>query len=465
MSISSFLNKKFLKSLFFPAHNRGAALPKKLVKLLKSQPGYWDLPELPEIGSPLSKSGLISKSQREFSKKFNSKGCFFGVNGASGLIQSAVIAMANPGETILMPRNVHISVIKICAMQNIIPIFFDLELSSKTGHYKPITKKWLENIFKKINFNKAKIVGVILVSPSYQGYAVDLKPLIDLCHQKNLPVLVDEAHGSYFLFCENLNLPKSALISNADLVVHSLHKSLNGLTQTAALRYKGNLVNEQNLIKSINLLQTTSPSSLLLSSCEESIKDWLNKKSLSKYKKRILNAKSIYKKLIQKNIPLIETQDPLKIVLNTSKAGIDGFTADEFFYRNGLIAELPEIMTLTFCLGFANQKDFLNLFIKLWNKLLLNSKKLDTLKVLPPPFNLVETPEIQIGIAWRSETRSIPFSQSLNKISGDIICPYPPGIPLLVPGEKIDIDRFNWINNQSLCNKDLVNFNIRVLEK
>ena len=130
MSISSFLNKKFLKSLFFPAHNRGAALPKKLVKLLKSEPGYWDLPELPEIGSPLSKSGLISNSQREFSKKFNSKGCFFGVNGASGLIQSAVIAMANPGENILMPRNVHISVIKICAMQNINPIFFDLEYST-----------------------------------------------------------------------------------------------------------------------------------------------------------------------------------------------------------------------------------------------------------------------------------------------------------------------------------------------
>ena len=134
-------------------------------------------------------------------------------------------------------------------------------------------------------------------------YAGDLEPLIDYCHQKNLPVLVDEAHGAYFLFCENLNLPKPALSSNADLVVNSLHKSLNGLTQTAVLWYKGNLINEYKLIKSINLLQTTSPSSLLLSSCEESIKDWLNKKSLSKYQKRILEAKSIYKKLIQKNIP------------------------------------------------------------------------------------------------------------------------------------------------------------------
>ena len=463
MSISSFLTKKFLKSLFFPAHNRGEALPKKLVKLLKNPPGYWDLPELPEIGSPLSKSGLIAKSQRDLSEKFEAKGCFFGVNGASGLIQSAVIAMAKPGESILMPRNVHVSVVKICASQNIIPIFYDLEFSLETGHYKPITKSWLENAFKKIKSIKGKVVGVILVSPTYNGYANNLKPLIDLCHQKNLPVLVDEAHGSYFLFCENLDLPKSSLLLNADLVIHSLHKSLNGLTQTAVLWYKGDLVDKHNLIKSINLLQTTSPSSLLLSSCEESLKDWLNKKSLSRYQKRILEAKSIYKKLIQKNIPLIETQDPLKIILNTSKIGIDGFTADNFFYKNGLIAELPEMMTLTFCLGFSNQKDFVILFEKLWNKLLLNSKESKTLKVIKPPFKLVQAPEIEIGIAWRSKTRSIPFSQSLSKISGDIICPYPPGIPLLVPGERIDRDRFNWIKNQSLYNKDLVNFNIRVL--
>ncbi len=463
MSISTFLTKKFLKPLFFPAHNRGKALPKKLVKLLNHPPGHWDLPELPEIGTPFSKSGLIAKSQQEFSEKFSSKGCFFGVNGASGLIQSAVIAMANPGETILMPRNVHISVIKICAMQNIIPMFFDLEYSLETGHYKPITKNWLEKVFKKINLKKVKIVGVILVSPSYHGYAGDLDPLINVCHQKNLPVLVDEAHGSYFLFCENLDLPKSALSSNADLVVHSLHKSLNGLTQTAILWHKGELVNEQNLIKSINLLQTTSPNSLLLSSCEESIKDWLNKKSLSKYEKRIFEAKIIYKKLVNKNVPLIETQDPLKIILNTSKAGIDGFTADNFFYRNGLIAELPEMTTLTFCLGFANQKDFVILFEKLWNKLLFNTKKLKNIKVLQTPFKLVEQPEVEIGIAWRSKARTIPFSQSLNAISGEIICPYPPGIPLVVPGERIDSYRFNWIKNQSRYNKDLVNFNIRVI--
>ena len=464
MSISSFLTKKFLKSLFFPAHNRGAALPKKLVKLLKNKPGSWDLPELPEIGSPLSQSGLIAKSQREFSEKFNAKGCYFGVNGASGLIQSGILAMANPGEYILMPRNVHISVIKACVMQNIIPIFFDVEFSSETGHYKPITTRWFKNVLKNLNFSEKKIAGVILVSPYYQGYAAKIEPLIEICHKNNLPVLVDEAHGSYFLFCENLNLPKSALIYSADLVVHSLHKSLNGLTQTAVLWHQGDLIKEFNLIRSINLFQTTSTNSLLLASCEASIRDWLNKESLSKYKRRILEAKSIFIKLVQKNIPLVETQDPLKIILNTSAIGIDGFTADKFFYSNGLIAELPEIMTLTFCLGFSDQRNFIPLFEKLWKKLLIYSKNSKKLKVFKPPFKLVESPEIDIGLAWRSRSHIIPLSKSLGKISGDIICPYPPGIPLIVPGERIDIERLKWLEHQSLFNEDLVNSYIRVLK-
>ena len=464
MSISSFLTKKFLKSLFFPAHNRGSALPINLIKLLKNPPGYWDLPELPEIGSPSSDIGLIAESQSELSKKFNTKRCFFGVNGASGLIQSGIIAMANPGEYILVPRNVHISVIKVCALQNIIPIFFDLEFSLETGHFKPITKQWFKKVFNELSLEDKKIAGVVFVNPHYQGYSTDLSPIIDICHRNNLPVLVDEAHGSYFHFCNNINLPKSALATNADLVVHSLHKSLNGLTQTAVLWYKGNLVREEKLTKSVNFLQTTSPSSLLISSCEDSVLDWINKKSLSKYLKTIAKATTIYEHLIQKKIPLVETQDPLKIILNTSKIGIDGYTADSFFYKNGLVAELPELMTITFCLGFSNQHNFIYLFEKLCKKLQSQSIKIKDLKAIKPPFKLVETPKVQIGTAWRSKNIIIPFTESINRISCDIVCPYPPGIPLLVPGEKISQDKINWIESQSLFNKDLLNFHIRVLQ-
>ena len=464
MSISYFLKRKILKTLFFPSHNRGKALPKEIINLLKERPGLWDLPDLPEIGSSFSDQGLVSDAQSYFAEVFNAKKCWFGVNGATSLVQAAILSLAKPGDYILVPRNVHICTIKVCILANIIPIFFDIPYEEKTAHYKPITSKWLKNILENKSLKNKKIAGAIIINPYYQGYSSDLDSLIEIFHKENIPVLVDEAHGSYFMFCEDLGLPKSALRSKADLVVHSLHKSLNGLTQTAILWQLDNHIDQNELTNNINLLQTTSQNSLLLSSCEESIKDWLNQDSLEKYKKRILEAQNIFKTLTKNGLPLVETQDPLKIILNTGKFGIDGFTADKFFYENGVIAELPDVMTLTFCLGFAKQEDFITILSQLWNKLILKkSHQLNTMN-LKPPFKSVQIPEMAPSKAWREKSFKVPIKEAIGKISAEIICPYPPGIPLIIPGEKIDKDRVNWLLAHKLYNKDLVNSYIKVLK-
>ena len=464
MSISYFLQRKFLKTLFFPSHNRGEALPKEIKNLLKKKPGLWDLPDLPEIGTTLTKQGLVSEAQNYFSEVFNVNNCYFGVNGATGLIQASIVTMAKPGDYILVPRNVHNCVIKICTLTNIIPIFFDIPFEESTGHYKPVTGKWLENILRQELLKNKKIAGAILVNPYYQGYSSELDALIDIFHKEKIPVLVDEAHGSYFLFCEDIGLPKSAIRSKADLVVHSLHKSLNGLTQTAILWHLGNNINQNELVDNLGLLQTSSQSSLLLSSCEESIKDWLNIENIKNYKRRILEARNIFEKLLNKDIPLIRTDDPLKIILNTGIIGIDGFTADQFFYKNGLIAELPEIMTLTFCLGFSKQDDFIDIFTNLWEKLLLSNSPQININHLKPPFNLVDIPEVPPAVAWRVDSEKVLLEESIGRISAEIISPYPPGIPLIVPGEKIDKERINWLLGQRLYNHDLVNSYIRVFK-
>tara|TARA_B100000963_G_C22597059_1_gene658387 strand:+ start:43 stop:1440 length:1398 start_codon:yes stop_codon:yes gene_type:complete len=464
MSISSFLRKKFSKSLFFPSHNRGKALPEKIIELLKEDPGVWDLPELPELGSPLSSYGLIKKSQDYFAEIFSMDSCWFGVNGASGLIQSAILSMARSGEYILMPRNIHISVIKICLVANIIPVLFDLEFSDITGQYLPISEKWLKKILDNYLLKNIKINGIVLVNPHYQGYSSEIKSLVDLCHQASIPVLVDEAHGSYFLLCEDFGLPKSAVRAKADLVVHSLHKSLNGLTQTAMLWHCGNIIDREKIERGINLLQTTSPNSLLMASCEESLKDWLEKDNLHKYKKRIVEARSIFKELTSMGLPLVKTDDPLKIILNTGIYGIDGFSADKFFYERGVIAELPEMMTLTFCLGFVQQKDFVEIFENLWKELLININRKNKLKPIKPPFQLVQIPEITPRESLERNSQRVTLFKSIGKISADIICPYPPGIPLVIPGERIDKERVDWLVNQGLMGENLLNFYINVLD-
>jgi len=463
MSISSFLRKKFSRALFFPSHNRGKALPKELVHLLREDPGLWDLPELPELGSPLSDFGLIKDSQDYFAKKFAVNSCWFGVNGASGLLQSSILSMANPGEFVLLPRNIHISVVKICIVANIIPIFFDLEFSEITGQYLPIKKEWLKKILNNKLLNNIKIAGIVLVNPHYQGYSSEIKPLVELCHRFEIPVLVDEAHGSYFLFCEDSDLPNSAVKAKADLVVHSLHKSLNGLTQTAMLWHQGKFIDKSKIARNINLLQTTSPNSLLIASCEESVKDWLKKDSLENYKKRINEARNIYKELVLRDVPLIKTDDPLKVVLHTGFYGIDGFTADKFFYKKGVIAELPEMMTLTFCLGFVEQTNFIDMFEKLWKSLLLSIKERKELKPIKPPFKLIHIPELSPSESLLRNSQKLNLSQSIGRISADIICPYPPGIPLAIPGERIEKERVDWLIKQGLMGESLLDFYINVL--
>jgi len=178
MSISYFLKRKILKTLFFPSHNRGEALPKEIINLLKKRPGLWDLPDLPEIGTSLSNKGLVTEAQDYFSEIFNTKNCWFGVNGATSLIQASILTLAKKGDYILVPRNVHSCVIKICTLANIIPIFFDIPYEEEVGHYKPITSKWLKNIFKNELLKNKKIAGAILVNPYYQGYSSDIDSLI-----------------------------------------------------------------------------------------------------------------------------------------------------------------------------------------------------------------------------------------------------------------------------------------------
>jgi len=278
-----------------------------------------------------------------------------------------------------------------------------------------------------------------------------------------MPVLVDEAHGSYFLFCEDYDLPNSAVRAKADLVVHSLHKSLNGLTQTAMLWHHGNLIDKNKVSRNINFLQTTSPNSLLIASCEESVKDWLEKDNIEIYKKRISEARYIYEELVLRGVPLMKTDDPLKIVLNTGSHGIDGFTADEFFYKKGFIAELPEMMTLTFCLGFVEQADFIDIFDNLWKSLLSSIKIKNKLKPVKSPFNLIQIPEISPSESLLRDSQKVNLKESIGRISADIICPYPPGIPLAIPGERIEKKRVDWLLKQGLRGENLSDFSINVI--
>ncbi|WP_269622779.1 aminotransferase class I/II-fold pyridoxal phosphate-dependent enzyme [Prochlorococcus marinus] len=465
MRLSALLNLKRGKNLFLPAHGRGNALPRDIKKLLKSKPGSWDLPELPDIGGPTCLGGAVSLSQKESALAIGADRGWYGVNGATGLLQSALLAMSKPKQSILMPRNVHKSIIQACILGDIRPVLFDLPYLEDRGHFLPTDIFWFKKIFECISNESIELSAVVLTNPTYQGYSADLHPLVQLIHKKGLPVLVDEAHGTHFSTSVDLLLPKSSLRAGADLVVHSLHKSALGLGQTAALWLQGDLVDPEILEKNIACLQTTSPSALLLASCEAALNQWQTPSGLNKLANTLTSAREISLKLRDLGLPLLENQDPLRIILHTASRGISGLDADSWFLNRGLIGELPEPGTITFCLGFSKHRGLSQVIKRNWDRLLSSNIPKNCFPPFKKPkFPLITSPQISCLSAFKADSEMVPLSEAVGRISSNLISPYPPGVPILVPGELLDQNRVNWMMEHRFFWPDQIPSKIMVIK-
>ena len=449
MVLLPLLHRRLGRPLFLPAHGRGAALPPALRKLLRQRAGVWDLPELPQIGGPLEAEGAVGASQHKAAIAMGVSRCWYGVNGATGLLQAALLAISKPGQTVLLPRNAHRSLIQACLLGDLVPLLFDLPFQADRGHPAPADEPWIKTVLSELPESHPSIAAAVLVHPTYQGYANDPEPLIRCFHQRGWPVLVDEAHGSHLATAVDPELPPSAVQAGADLVVHSLQKSSGGLAQTAVLWLQGDRVDPKRVERSLSWLQTTSPSALLLASCEASLADWQTRNGLNRLKRRLDEARDLKSRLIRDGLPLLDTQDPLRLVLHTGSVGISGLEADAWLLPRGLIGELPEPATLTLCLGLARQRGLRQQLKELWQQLLI---ALPNRSAFPPfqrpPLPLVNQPDLPLGQAWRAPSRSLPLDLAENRIAAELLCPYPPGIPLLVPGERLDRGRLEWLLKQ-----------------
>ena len=465
MALLPLLKKRLGRSLFLPAHGRGQALPEEFKRLLRQRAGVWDLPELAEIGGPLEPEGAVGESQRNSAAAMGADHCWYGVNGATGLLQAALLAIAQPGDAVLMPRNVHRSLIQACVLGDIEPLLYNVPYQTNQGHSAPPNLAWIKKVLAELPNHQRKIKAAVLVHPTYQGYANDPSDIINALHQQGLSVLVDEAHGSHLAAVIDPDLPLSSLHCGADLVVHSLHKSAAGLAQTAVLWLKGTRVDRERIERCLGWLQTTSPSSLLLASCESAVKQLSNPRGKRNLANRINEARLIKSRLIQSGVPLIETQDPLRIVLHTGSAGISGIDADTWFMKNGLIAELPEPGTLTFCLGLSKHRNLHSKISRAWKKLLkANQNQSAQQDFEPPPLPLLTSPEVKLSKAWNAPSKVVTFEQSEGEVASELVCPYPPGIPLLIPGERVDHARALWLAEQSRLWSDVLPNGIKVMK-
>ena len=436
-----------LLPLHLPAHGRGRGLAPGLSRLLRRAPACWDLPELPAIGGPLEAEGAVAESQAAVAALLGARRCWFGVNGASGLLQAALLALANPGDRVLLPRNLHRSLLHGCLLGQLRPLLFDLPFDSASGLWLPPTPPQLAERLDQA-LSSGPLAVVVLVSPTYQGLVGDLPALIDVVHRRGLPVLLDEAHGAHLGLDERL--PPPGLACGADLVVQSLQKGAGGLAQSAVL-LQGNgasPISATRIERALLWLQTSSPSALLLASSEAALRHLHGRAGRRQLGRALTLALAVRRNLQAAGLPLLANQDPLRLVLHTAALGINGLEADHWLLQRGVIAELPEPGALTFCLGMRPPRD---LAWRLPRMLLKLRHALGGDPWSPfsrPPLPALAEPETPLGQAWRAATEPLPLAAVAGRIAAEPLCPYPPGIPLLIPGERIDAARLDWLLEQ-----------------
>ena len=428
--------------LHLPAHGRGRGLSPALQRLLRQRPGSWDLPELPELGGPLIDSGAVAEAQRRCARQLGAEAVWFGVNGASGLLQAALLALAPPGSRVLLPRNLHRSLLHGCVLGQLRPLLYDLPFDPATGLWLPPSPAHLDAVLDAAGAGLLTpadpVAALVLVSPSYQGQRADLPALVALAHRRGLPVLVDQAHGR-----------GEALAAGSDLVVLSAQKAGGGLAQSAALLLQGQRVGQDAVARALLWLQTSSPSALLLASAEAALEELTSPAGLRRWQWARRVGERLQRRCQALGLPLIASDDPLRLVLHTAALGINGLEADAWLLERGVIAELPEPGALTFCLGLGPPAGVVWRLPRQLQRLrrALGGDPLPPFSA--PPLPLVAEPELPLGVAWRSAAEAVPLAAAAGRIAAEPLCPYPPGIPLLVPGERIDPARAAWLQQQA----------------
>lgn len=433
-------------AFYTPGHKRGQGISQSLVNLLGYSVFRADLPELPELDNLFAPEGVIEQAQLLAAEAFGATHTWFLVNGSTCGIIAAILATCQTGDKIILPRNIHQSAIAGLILSGAIPIFLNPAYNSSYDFAYSITPEALENALKQHPDAKA----VMVVYPTYQGICGDLEAMISITQHYNIPLLVDEAHGGHFAF--HPHLPPSALSRGADVTIQSTHKVLGAFTQSAMLHSQGQKVNPQKITQALQLLQSSSPNYLLLASLdaarqqmalegEKLLTKTLRLAKLAREKLGQISGLSVLE--LEQPVPGFRWLDQTRLTVNLSQIGLSGYQADEFLRQQmGVTAELPLLHHLTFIITFGNTKDDIDKLVQGF-KSLADSYSPISVSISPPP------PPSSMGMSPRdaffSPTETIAIDDSIGYISAELVCPYPPGIPVLMPGEIISAEAIAYL--------------------
>lgn len=433
-----------------PGHKKGSGMDPIFKEFIGENALSIDLINIAPLDDLHQPHGIIKEAQQLAAQAFGADHTFFSVQGTSGAIMTMIMAVCGPGEKIIVPRNVHKSIMTAIVFSGAVPIFIHPEIDKDLGISHGITT---ESVTRALT-EHPDAKGLLVINPTYFGIAGDLKQIVDIAHSFGVPVVVDEAHGVHIHFHEDL--PISAMQAGADMAATSVHKLGGSMTQSSILNVREGLVSVNRVQTILSMLTTTSTSYILLASLDTA------RRHLAINGHRIIEGTLQLAQETRKKINEIDhlycvgeeilgskatyDYDPTKLIVSVKNLGISGHDAEKWLRdRYNIEVELSDLYNILCIITPGDTLEDCELLVKALTEMTGSFKGNVQSKyahVMLPDIPLLALSPRE---AFYAETETVPLDESAGRIMAEFMMVYPPGIPIFIPGEIITEENLRYV--------------------
>lgn len=435
-----------------PGHKKGQGIDPEFREFIGDNALSIDLINIAPLDDLHQPKGIIKEAQDLAAEAFGADHTFFSVQGTSGAIMTMIMAVCGPGDKIIIPRNVHKSIMTAIVFSGAVPIFIHPEIDNNLGISHGITTESVEHALSAHPDAK----GLLVINPTYFGISADLKRIVEIAHSYHVPVLVDEAHGVHIHFHDEL--PLSAMQAGADMAATSVHKLGGSLTQSSVLNVREGLVSANHVQSILSMMTTTSTSYILLASLDVARKR-LATEGYQLIDETIKLSRSLRTAINE--IPLLHCVgeeiigskatfdfDPTKLIISVKELGITGYEVEKWLRKTyNIEVELSDLYNILCIITPGDTSIEAEILLNALSNLSaefapLTDKNTLAVEVLLPSIPLLAlTPRD----AFYAETEVVPFNETVGRIIAEFVMVYPPGIPIFIPGEIITQENLDYI--------------------
>lgn len=434
-----------------PGHKKGAGMASEFRKFIGENALSIDLINIAPLDDLHNPHGIIQEAQAIAAEAFGADHTYFSVQGTSGAIMAMIMTVCGPGDKILVPRNVHKSVLTGIVLSGALPIFMNPDLDYNLGIAHGVS---VETVRRGLDLHP-DVKGVLVINPTYYGVSADLKAIVELAHSRGVPVLVDEAHGVHLCFHEEL--PLSAMQAGADMAATSVHKLGGSLTQTSVLNVREGLISPGRVQAILSMLTTTSTSYLLLASLDVARKQLATRgrslidraiRMATAARARINEIPGLYcfgPEIIGQSSSRFEF-DPTKLCINVKELGVTGVEIERLLREEfNIEVELSDLYNVLCIVSLGDVEEDLEMLVKALRTLaerFYRQRPANAVRVKVPTTPILA---MHPRTAFYAETETVPLQEADGRVIAEAIMVYPPGIPILLPGEIVASDNLEYI--------------------